>query len=315
MTGPEVSVIIVTYNQADSIGRSIESVLSQQCDFIFEIIIGEDGSTDNTREVCEDYARRFPEIVRMMPKAPNKGVVDNYFDCLEAAKGKFVTDCAGDDTYHDRHRLQRQRDFLVERPGTVCVMSDWIIRSATGDSHSGKMDRYEEFHQDVSGQRMLELILGSRGNIPLLSAMMFRREVVADILERKPGMIRRKEWNCEDVPLLATLAAKGSSGYLPLTAPVYNVGSESVSNTGNYGKLFDFYCGVADCVNTLSKEYEVDVTGKEFRRSLSERLSYLAWLLWKSPTDERRAKMKRLIGNWVTPVGMKVRVRLAMLRN
>lgn len=80
MTGPEVSVIIVTYNQADSIGRSIESVLSQQCDFIFEIIIGEDGSTDNTREVCEDYARRFPEIVRMMPKAPNKGVVDNYFE-------------------------------------------------------------------------------------------------------------------------------------------------------------------------------------------------------------------------------------------
>jgi glycosyltransferase involved in cell wall biosynthesis len=79
-----VSVIVVTYNQHDSIARTLDSILMQKCRLPIEIVVGDDASTDSTRAVCEDYVRRYPHIVRLMPAAPNKGVVDNYFDCLLA---------------------------------------------------------------------------------------------------------------------------------------------------------------------------------------------------------------------------------------
>ena len=73
MTNPLVSVLILTYNQEDTIARAIESVLAQQADVSYEIIIGDDASTDNTRRVCQEYVSRYPEIIRLMPATPNKG--------------------------------------------------------------------------------------------------------------------------------------------------------------------------------------------------------------------------------------------------
>ena len=104
MKNPKVSVIVICYNQRDTISRALDSVLAQEdCDY--EVIIGDDASADGTREVCEEYARRYPGRVRLMPAAPNKGVVDNYFDCFDAARGEYVADCAGDDYWLGTRRL------------------------------------------------------------------------------------------------------------------------------------------------------------------------------------------------------------------
>lgn len=85
MTRPDISVIILTYNQQHTIAQAIESVLAQDTsEYRVEIVIGDDGSTDATREICSGYAARYPERIRLMPEAPNKGVVRNYFDTLEA---------------------------------------------------------------------------------------------------------------------------------------------------------------------------------------------------------------------------------------
>ena len=80
----KISVIVTTYNQEHTIGRTLDSIIKQRCHLPIEIVLGEDCSTDNTRSVCEDYAERYPDVVRLMPKTPNKGLVDNYFDCLLA---------------------------------------------------------------------------------------------------------------------------------------------------------------------------------------------------------------------------------------
>ena len=93
----KISVIVTTYNQEDTIGRTLNSILAQKCHLPIEIIIGEDCSTDNTRSVCKDYAQRYPQIIRLMPKAENKGIQNNYYDCLLECKGKYIADCAGDD--------------------------------------------------------------------------------------------------------------------------------------------------------------------------------------------------------------------------
>ena len=70
-TKPLVSVCVITYNQADYIGECIESILAQETTFPFEIIIGEDNSTDGTRELCKKYADENPDKIRLFLKRNN----------------------------------------------------------------------------------------------------------------------------------------------------------------------------------------------------------------------------------------------------
>lgn len=86
---PKVSVIVCTYNQEQTIARSLESILTQKTDFPYEIILADDCSSDSTPEICADYARRYPDIIRPFLNKRNKGVVDNYFDCVEACRGNI----------------------------------------------------------------------------------------------------------------------------------------------------------------------------------------------------------------------------------
>lgn len=92
-TTPKVSVIVLTYNQEKLIGRTLDSILAQKCDFPFEIIVGEDCSTDGTLAVCRDYEARHPDKIRLFANNPNKGLLDNYYDCILLARGEYLADC------------------------------------------------------------------------------------------------------------------------------------------------------------------------------------------------------------------------------
>ena len=61
----KVSVVVTTYNQQDTIARTLDSILRQECGFDYEIVIGEDCSTDGTLAVCREYARRFNGKIRL----------------------------------------------------------------------------------------------------------------------------------------------------------------------------------------------------------------------------------------------------------
>ena len=92
-----ISVIVVTYNQENTIARTLDSILKQKDVQDLEIIIGEDHSSDNTRQICEMYALKYPSIIRLFSNSENKGIVRNYFDCLKECRGNYIADCAGDD--------------------------------------------------------------------------------------------------------------------------------------------------------------------------------------------------------------------------
>lgn len=120
-----VSVVVLTYNQEQMIGRTLDSILSQKSDYSFEIIVGEDASpSDNTRAVCEAYAAKYPQLIRLLPKAPNKGLMRNYADCLAECSGKYIACCAGDDWWHNPDKLQMQVEFLESNPDYGVVHTD-----------------------------------------------------------------------------------------------------------------------------------------------------------------------------------------------
>lgn len=113
---PLVSISCVTYNQAPYIKECLDSFLMQQTDFAFEILINDDASTDGTREIIEEYASKYPEIIFPLYQSENqysKGVRGmmlrfNFPRC----RGKYIALCEGDDYWTDPLKLQKQVDFL-----------------------------------------------------------------------------------------------------------------------------------------------------------------------------------------------------------
>lgn len=116
---PKVSVVVCTYNQEKTIARTLDSILAQNGNYSYEIILGEDGSKDGTRAVCENYAEKHPDIIKLMPAAPNKGMMRNWRDCLAECKGEYIMACAGDDWWHNPDKIKIQIEFMDHNPDYV----------------------------------------------------------------------------------------------------------------------------------------------------------------------------------------------------
>jgi glycosyltransferase involved in cell wall biosynthesis len=118
---PIVSIKCITYNHEKYVVKAIESFLMQKTTFRVEIVIGEDCSTDRTREIVFNYAKKYPSIIKIITSNQNVGVSLNGMRTLKAASGKYIALCEGDDYWTDPLKLQKQVDFLEanERVGMV----------------------------------------------------------------------------------------------------------------------------------------------------------------------------------------------------
>ncbi|MCK4882472.1 MAG: glycosyltransferase [Candidatus Omnitrophica bacterium] len=114
---PKVSVKVVTYNHEAYIAKAIESVLMQKVNFDYEIVIGEDCSTDNTRQIVVDYQRRYPQKIRLLLHEKNMGSRYNNREVHKACRGEYVAILDGDDYWTSPDKLQKQVDFLDSHPG------------------------------------------------------------------------------------------------------------------------------------------------------------------------------------------------------
>ena len=107
-----VSVIVLTYNHKPYIRQALDSILEQKTDFSYEILVGDDASTDGTSEIVREYAQRFPKIIRAFVREKNLGATRNLYDLFERARGTYIANCEGDDYWCDLNKLQHQVDFL-----------------------------------------------------------------------------------------------------------------------------------------------------------------------------------------------------------
>lgn len=112
----KVSVIMLTYNQENYVAQALDSVLMQKVDFPYEILIGDDCSTDSTCEQLQRYAEQYPDIIRLFPRSENLGPTRNAYELLCAAQGEYLAFCEGDDFWLDEDKLAVQTTFLDEHP-------------------------------------------------------------------------------------------------------------------------------------------------------------------------------------------------------
>lgn len=134
---PTVSVLITTYNHAKHIAKCLDSVLMQQTDFPLEIVVGEDGSDDGTQEICKQYAKRYPDLIRLAIRDQTKKVYlygratgkYNLLKTLQDGKGEFFALCDGDDYWTDPLKLQKQVDFMMQNQAfSFCATDRRILK-------------------------------------------------------------------------------------------------------------------------------------------------------------------------------------------
>lgn len=123
-----VSVSCLTYNHEQYIAQAIEGFLMQKTKFKFEVLVGEDCSTDGTRKIVEFYQKNYPEIIKIVTSEKNVGLKDNFNRIVKQAKGKYMAMCEGDDFWTDPYKLQKQIDFLENNPDyIICCHYSKII--------------------------------------------------------------------------------------------------------------------------------------------------------------------------------------------
>lgn len=124
----KVSVLTITYNHEKYIAQAIESVLMQEVHFEYELVIGEDCSTDRTREIVVDYQKKYPHKIRLLLNEKNLGMHRNFAQTYNACRGQYIAVLEGDDFWTSQHKLQKQVDFLdTHRDFAICFHNMQII--------------------------------------------------------------------------------------------------------------------------------------------------------------------------------------------
>ncbi|MCF2504153.1 glycosyltransferase [Dyadobacter sp. CY107] len=222
----KLSVCVPTYNHERYIGQMLDGALMQVTDFEFEIVIGDDASTDATPAIIREYQERNPGRIRAFLHSENQGPKEprefagrnNVLQLLKACKGEYVAMCEGDDYWTDPLKLQKQVDFLDAN-------LDFAI------SHHNVLVTYE----DGSPEHFF--------NAPDQKLV----STIEDILEDKWFMATASwvyrnhflqnnfaEWHAKaaagDWAVIIQLAAQGRIGYFPEPMGVYRKHSAGLSN-------------------------------------------------------------------------------------
>lgn len=128
----KVSVAMITYNHERFIAKALDSVLMQKTNFGFEIVVGEDCSSDATRDILIDYRERYPQRFRLFLNEQNLGMYRNGKQTLEACQGEYIAFLEGDDYWTSADKLQKQVNFLDRHPECSLCFHDALITYADG---------------------------------------------------------------------------------------------------------------------------------------------------------------------------------------
>ena len=107
----KLSIIVMAYNIGKYLAQALDSVFMQKTNFDYEVIIAEDCSTDNTKEIIREYASKFSKI-KVLYSPKNRGCAKNFANAFMHAQGEYFTVLDGDDYWTDPNKLQKHIDFL-----------------------------------------------------------------------------------------------------------------------------------------------------------------------------------------------------------
>lgn len=221
-SGKKVSVSMVTYDHEKFIATAIDSVLMQEVDFDYEIVIGEDCSSDKTRDILNDFQKSYPDKIRLLLHKSNIGSYQNFTQTLRASQGEYIALLDGDDYWTSPNKLQKQADFLDSHPEfSMCFHNAKVIFEDENDKPRNYCPT------NLKQTLYLEDILS--GSIILPLTVIFRSSLV-DVIAELPEELRTLQM--KDWVRFVLLAQYGKLGYINEIMGVYRIHKGGIWNKG-----------------------------------------------------------------------------------
>ncbi|CAG5010554.1 hypothetical protein DYBT9275_04753 [Dyadobacter sp. CECT 9275] len=222
----KVSVCVPTYNHEKYIAQMLEGALSQQTNFPFEIVIGDDASTDQTAEIIRQYEAAYPGRIRAFLHEVNQGPAEprefagrnNVLGLIKACCGQYVAMCEGDDYWTDPFKLQKQVDFLDSHPDFyICHHNMLVIYEDGSPSHLFNAE-------DQKLTSSIADILADKWFMATAS-WLYRNHFLDHDFAPWHASAAAGDW-----AIMIQLAAQGGIGYIPETMGVYRKHHAGLSN-------------------------------------------------------------------------------------
>jgi glycosyltransferase involved in cell wall biosynthesis len=230
---PLVSAKMLTYNHEPYIAQAIEGVVKQETEYPFELIIGEDCSTDGTMEIVLEYQKKYPNIIRVITSDKNVGMKKNSARVTKACRGKYIAFCEGDDYWTDIYKIQKQLDLLENSQD--CVM----VHGGGGEliQNSGKFYSSARVggKQIPSGCIYEQLLVN---NFILTLTIVVRKSTYLNTI-RKLDLFN-KTWRMADYPTSLDIAKHHKIHYINEPLGVYRRLPDSASNSTDIHRRFLF---------------------------------------------------------------------------
>ncbi len=204
---PVITVRTSAYQHGNYIRKCLEGVLMQKTSFPFEFIIGEDYSTDGTREIVFEYAKKYPDIIRVITAEHNVGMKANGFRCRIRARGKYMALCEGDDYWTDPGKIQKQVYFLESNPDYAAVFTNAYFVNEINNTTKKYVSNL------IEGEVKLEDIIQIGGYIYPTASIMYRNDCY-DISLTNPGL-------AGDTFLILNLALNGKIYFMDHISCIY----------------------------------------------------------------------------------------------
>jgi glycosyltransferase involved in cell wall biosynthesis len=222
----KVSVCVPTYNHEAYIAQMLDGALQQQTTFPFEIVVGDDASTDQAPAIIRHYAEKYPDRIRAYLHATNLGPAsprefagrNNVLFLLKACRGQYVALCEGDDYWTDPHKLQKQVDFLDAHPDfAICHHNMRVVYEDGSPEHLFNPPSQK-------GVSTVEDLLRDEWFMATAS-LLYRNYFLTDDFAPWHAQAAAGDW-----ALVIQLAARGKIGYLPEIMGVYRKHRGGLSN-------------------------------------------------------------------------------------
>ncbi len=258
MTEPLVSVMMITYNHAPFIAQAIEGVLMQKTNFPFELIIGEDCSTDGTREIVFEYQKKHQDIIRVITSNKNVGAMKNSSRTMKAGRGKYIAYCEGDDYWQSPDKMQKQVDYLESHPECGLVYSSYDVYHIESNKMIKDFIRYKKWEMPKSAS--INDIIENRGGRSLgilTCAVMIRRTLCNQIIESDPFIHQNDKFPMGDTQLWAEVATKAQLHYIPESLSTHNIMEESATRSKDIKKRLRFQISCAEAMLYLCQKHKL----------------------------------------------------------
>ncbi|MGL4570196.1 MAG: glycosyltransferase [Clostridium sp.] len=216
-----VSINCITYNHEKYIEEALKSFLNQKTTFNFEIIIGEDCSTDKTKLIIDKYIEKYPDKIKLITSTNNVGARANSRRVFNASIGKYIAACEGDDYWIDENKLQKQVEYLEKNYDCGLVFNNTMLLDDKTKKikHGNELKNGKYFIEDV--------ILQGGGFIPTAS-IVYRKEIMID-----PPELYTKA-SVGDYPLQLLCSLYGYMYCISDYMSVYRTNVQNSWTTNNY---------------------------------------------------------------------------------